>query len=155
MLRGLLNKIVGDANAKELSRLQPFVDEINALEAECQQLSDPQLQGQIATFRQEIQDSVAEQRAHVAQLQQELAAEATADRRLDVRVRLQSAKQQLRDAEEAILEQYKEWLSKSQAVILVEYTGVTMKDLDGIRAWRHRLILCNSDNIKIIDVKFL
>ena len=33
-----------------------------------------------------------------------------------------------------ILAQYTEWLGKSQAVILVEYTGVTMKDLDAIRA---------------------
>ena len=29
---------------------------------------------------------------------------------------------------------YAEWLKKSQAVILVEYTGAKMKDLDGIRA---------------------
>jgi len=35
---------------------------------------------------------------------------------------------------EAMLAQYIEWLDKSQAVVLVEYTGVTMKDLDGIRA---------------------
>jgi large subunit ribosomal protein L10 len=33
-----------------------------------------------------------------------------------------------------VLDQYKEWLEKSQAVILVEYTGVTMKGLDTIRA---------------------
>jgi large subunit ribosomal protein L10 len=35
---------------------------------------------------------------------------------------------------EEILAQYKDWLSQSQAVILVEYTGVRMKDLDSIRA---------------------
>lgn len=29
---------------------------------------------------------------------------------------------------------YDEWLKKSQAVILVEYTGAKVKDLDGIRA---------------------
>jgi large subunit ribosomal protein L10 len=33
-----------------------------------------------------------------------------------------------------VLEMYAEWLKKSQAVILVEYTGAKMKDLDGIRA---------------------
>lgn len=33
-----------------------------------------------------------------------------------------------------ILAQYKDWLGQSQAVILVEYTGVTMKDLDALRA---------------------
>ena len=35
---------------------------------------------------------------------------------------------------ETILAEYAEWLEKSQAVVLVEYTGVTMKQLDGIRA---------------------
>ncbi len=34
---------------------------------------------------------------------------------------------------EAILVQYKDWLDRSNAVILVEYTGVTMKDLETIR----------------------
>jgi len=34
---------------------------------------------------------------------------------------------------EAMLAEYVEWLDKSQAVVLVEYTGVTMKDLDAIR----------------------
>lgn len=33
-----------------------------------------------------------------------------------------------------LLAQYEEWLQRSQAVILVEYTGVTMKQLDNIRA---------------------
>ncbi len=33
-----------------------------------------------------------------------------------------------------VLEQYKVWLSKSQAVILVEYSGANMKDMDNIRA---------------------
>ena len=35
---------------------------------------------------------------------------------------------------EEVISQYKDWLDKSQAVILVEYTGVTVKTLDGIRA---------------------
>jgi len=35
---------------------------------------------------------------------------------------------------EEMLAMYADWLEKSQAVILVEYTGVTMKDLDNIRA---------------------
>ena len=34
---------------------------------------------------------------------------------------------------EGMLAQYVEWLGKSQAVFLVEYSGVTMKDLDNLR----------------------
>ena len=35
---------------------------------------------------------------------------------------------------EAMLAEYSGWLAKSQAVVLVEYTGVKMSDLDAIRA---------------------
>lgn len=35
---------------------------------------------------------------------------------------------------DAILAEYVEWLGKSKAVVLVEYTGVTMKELDAVRA---------------------
>ena len=35
---------------------------------------------------------------------------------------------------EEILATYTAWLKRSQAVILVEYTGARMKDMDGIRA---------------------
>jgi large subunit ribosomal protein L10 len=35
---------------------------------------------------------------------------------------------------ESMLTEYTEWLGKSQAVVLVEYAGLKMKDLDAIRA---------------------
>jgi large subunit ribosomal protein L10 len=34
---------------------------------------------------------------------------------------------------EEVIAQYQNWLKRSEAVILVEYTGVSMKDLDNIR----------------------
>ena len=33
-----------------------------------------------------------------------------------------------------VVDQYKDWLEKSESVILVEYTGATMKDMEKIRA---------------------
>lgn len=33
-----------------------------------------------------------------------------------------------------VLAQYEDWLKRSEAVILVEYTGITMKQLDALRA---------------------
>ncbi len=35
---------------------------------------------------------------------------------------------------EEVLDQYSEWIKKSEAVILVEYTGARMKDINAIRA---------------------
>lgn len=39
-----------------------------------------------------------------------------------------------REQKEQVLAQYAEWIEKSQAVVLVEYTGLKVKDLDVIRA---------------------
>lgn len=39
-----------------------------------------------------------------------------------------------REQKEQVLAQYAEWFDKSQAVVLVEYTGLKVKDLDAIRA---------------------
>ncbi len=39
-----------------------------------------------------------------------------------------------KDQKEAMLAEYTEWIGKSQAVVLVQYTGVKMRDLDAIRA---------------------
>jgi large subunit ribosomal protein L10 len=39
-----------------------------------------------------------------------------------------------KERKEEVLSTYSEWVKKSEAVILVEYTGVKMKDLNNIRA---------------------
>ena len=39
-----------------------------------------------------------------------------------------------KERKDEVLSQYADWMQRSQAVILVEYTGVKMKDLDNIRA---------------------
>ena len=39
-----------------------------------------------------------------------------------------------KERKEEVLTQYVDWLKRSQAVVLVEYTGVKMKDLGNIRA---------------------
>lgn len=39
-----------------------------------------------------------------------------------------------RQKKEEVFAQYKNWVERSQSVILVEYTGMTVKDLDAVRA---------------------
>ncbi len=39
-----------------------------------------------------------------------------------------------REQKEAVLARYADWMKKSQAVVLVEYSGLSMKELDAIRA---------------------
>ena len=39
-----------------------------------------------------------------------------------------------KERKQEVLEQYQDWLTRSQAVILVEYTGASMKEMDNVRA---------------------
>jgi preprotein translocase subunit SecA len=55
MIGNVLNKIFGSKNDRELKKLQPLVEQINSLEEEIQALSDSQLQGKTAAFRERIE----------------------------------------------------------------------------------------------------
>ncbi|HYA41760.1 MAG TPA: preprotein translocase subunit SecA, partial [Syntrophobacteraceae bacterium] len=56
MIVGVLKKIFGSANERELKRLAPLVDEINSFEPEISKLSDEQLRGKTAEFRQRLEN---------------------------------------------------------------------------------------------------
>ena len=56
MLVAVLKKIFGSANERELKRLAPIVDEINNFEPEISKLSDDQLRGKTAEFRQRLEN---------------------------------------------------------------------------------------------------
>ena len=55
MLRGLISKLVGGLNQKEIARLQEKVERINALEPQFEALTDAELQAKTADFRQRLQ----------------------------------------------------------------------------------------------------
>jgi preprotein translocase subunit SecA len=54
MLDTLLAKVVGTQNDRELKRLRPIVAQVNAFETAIQALSDAQLRGKTAEFRQRL-----------------------------------------------------------------------------------------------------
>src|SRR5580704_190952 len=54
MLDTLLAKVVGTSNDRELKRLRPVVAQVNAFEAQVAALSDEQLRGKTAEFRQRL-----------------------------------------------------------------------------------------------------
>ncbi|MBE9486789.1 MAG: preprotein translocase subunit SecA, partial [Chloroflexi bacterium] len=55
MIRGLLKKIIGSKNERDLKRLQPLVEQINALEPEFEKLTDEKLPGKTSEFRQRLE----------------------------------------------------------------------------------------------------
>ncbi|HEU4965603.1 MAG TPA: preprotein translocase subunit SecA [Bacilli bacterium] len=53
---GLLKKIVGDSNEREIKKLRKVVDKINSLEQEVQGMSDEQLRGKTFEFKERYQN---------------------------------------------------------------------------------------------------
>jgi len=56
MIVGVLKKIFGSANERELKKLVPIVDVINSFEPEIRKLSDDQLKAKTAEFRQRLEN---------------------------------------------------------------------------------------------------
>jgi preprotein translocase subunit SecA len=54
MINSLLKKIIGSKNERELKRMQPKVEQINALESEMTALTDQQLAAKTVEFRQRL-----------------------------------------------------------------------------------------------------
>ncbi|MCT2537275.1 preprotein translocase subunit SecA [Aquibacillus koreensis] len=55
-MRGLLKKVFGDGNQRQLKGLQTYVDQIEALEADMEKLSDEQLKSKTEEFKKRYQD---------------------------------------------------------------------------------------------------
>ncbi|MEM6337580.1 MAG: preprotein translocase subunit SecA, partial [Bacteroidota bacterium] len=62
----------GNRNAKEVSKLEPLVAEINEYAEEFKSLSDEELQGKTAEFKDEIREAVAEIEAEQADIKRRL-----------------------------------------------------------------------------------
>jgi preprotein translocase subunit SecA len=67
-----LAKVFGTSNEREIKRLRPQVDQINALEPQMKQLTDEQLRGKTAEFRARIKERVREAEEEIARLTAEI-----------------------------------------------------------------------------------
>ncbi|MGB5283103.1 MAG: preprotein translocase subunit SecA, partial [Polyangiales bacterium] len=59
MFNSVLKKVLGTKHEREVKRMQPTVAAISALEGEIQKLSDAQLRGKTAEFRQQIDNGAS------------------------------------------------------------------------------------------------
>ncbi len=72
MIGKALAKVFGTSNEREIKRLKPLVDQINAFEPEMNQLTDEQLRGKTAEFRARIKERVGDIDAEIARLSAEM-----------------------------------------------------------------------------------
>ncbi len=56
MIGGVLKKVFGSQNDRDLKKLAPFVDEINVFEPRIRKLSDAELRGKTAEFKQRLEN---------------------------------------------------------------------------------------------------
>ena len=72
----MLKTLLGDPNARKLKKYQPYITEINLLEEEIKALSDQELRGKTAEFKQQLK--AAKTLAHEKELLDEILPEAFA-----------------------------------------------------------------------------
>ena len=58
-MRGLIAKILGDVNKKEIKKISGRLPEINDLEEEMKALSDADLQAKTSVFRSRLDETLA------------------------------------------------------------------------------------------------
>ncbi|MBS1241717.1 MAG: Protein translocase subunit secA, partial [Gemmatimonadetes bacterium] len=68
MLKKLVESVIGSRHHREMKRLQPLVDAIHRHEEQLAQLSEAELKGQTARFRERLQDKVGELRREMAEV---------------------------------------------------------------------------------------
>ena len=59
MISKLLTKVFGSKNERELKQLQPIVEQINQLEPDLKAMTDEQLRGQTAVFKERLANGEA------------------------------------------------------------------------------------------------
>ncbi len=104
MFKNLLARIgVGDASERELARLRPIVDQINALEPEFHSMSDAELQAQTEQFKRQLAEKTSGALQRLEEKHREVDSEPDADRRRALDQELKQRAGELFKAEEAAL----------------------------------------------------
>ena len=105
MLKGLLNKLVGDPNARELARLQPIVQAINDLEPHMRKRSAEELRALTESFRNNIRAETAQIRDQLAAARQKRLRCVNVDERNRLDQQVKALEKALAEREDRILEE--------------------------------------------------
>jgi preprotein translocase SecA subunit len=100
---GLIKKIVGTKNDREVKRIRPYMDEINQLEAEFEKLSDAELRAKTEEFKKRVHEATDHSRNALEQAQREVLSGDSEDRE-ELKSRVEESDKELRRAEADVLE---------------------------------------------------
>ncbi len=99
MFKNLVKKVFGDPSEREVKRLQPVVNEINALAPEFERMSDDELRGQTDAFRATLAERVGTLRDDLARAREEWLREPDSDAQIQLRLEVQRLEKELRQVE--------------------------------------------------------
>ncbi|HEX2928390.1 MAG TPA: preprotein translocase subunit SecA, partial [Candidatus Binatia bacterium] len=101
---GLIKKIVGTKNDREIKRIRPFVDQINSLEADYQCLSDDELKAKTEQFKKRVEEATAALKKDLEDARNETV-DGDSDRREELRTQVEELDKELRQKEAEVLEE--------------------------------------------------
>jgi preprotein translocase subunit SecA len=105
MFKNLAKKVFGDPNEREVKRLQPIIDEINALSSEFADMSDDELRAQTDEFRALIAERVGDLRERLDQARIEWQLETDSGMRLRLKVELEQLEKELKTVEKDAMDE--------------------------------------------------
>jgi preprotein translocase subunit SecA len=105
MFKNLAKTLFGDPNERETKRLQPLVDQINALGPEFERMTDDELRAQTDAFRRLITDRVGGLREEAASAREAWLLETDAANRAQLKVDLDRLERELKAAEAEAMEE--------------------------------------------------
>ncbi|HEX2961161.1 MAG TPA: preprotein translocase subunit SecA [Ignavibacteriales bacterium] len=105
MLNNFLKKIFGDKHTKNLKELWPIVEEINEYYEKLKDLSDDELRGKTAEFKEKIQNETAELRGRIDELKESLKADEGDEDRQPIYDELDKLDEELDEKYESILDE--------------------------------------------------
>jgi len=101
---GIFKKLLGDPSQRAIDKIQPIVDEVNALEPAMQARSDEELRALTRQFQERIQSATAEDRSAIAELRHQVDREPAADRRRELRREIERRQSRMDETERALLD---------------------------------------------------
>src|SRR5512139_1630600 len=99
MFKNLTKTIFGDPNLREAKRLQPLVDQINALGPEFERMSNDELRAQTDAFRQHVAERVGSLRDEAVAARETWQIETDGPTRAQMKVELDRLERELKEAE--------------------------------------------------------
>ena len=114
MIKGIFKKIAGSRHARDVKRLTPLVDEINEIQARLEALSDDELAGKTAEFRETIAQRTAETEGETEALRARKRVSTDPDDREDLSLRISKLEARV---QEELAEALEEILPEAFAVV--------------------------------------